>query len=299
MAALVHAISQRVSLSGSGAPAVVLVFGLEERSTRWLTLALRAAGVMAVHLRPDLSPGAAHAVVSAADAGVHVVSARRGMDATFLEYWQLLAEMGKARYVTVCDLGPVALDIAEAAAIATRVLEEDVHPITMPLLDDDESVIGVLDVVTGQQWFPDGSLEDPREDFVEAVEAETNVLLDETDGEVMAAVITGDVSVAAAVDAGSGAGVGWLAEHLPARSVPASCVVLPGDDPQLPLVAAGEDGLGVGAAVAVHGLDSHRVRVLSLADVLEPGLRDGLRGGEVAAARIQPPLEVGSLLVSE
>lgn len=297
MAAYVHAISHPVPLTGSAAPSVVLVFGLEDATVRWLTRALRSAGVLGVHVRPDLPPAAAATVMSAADGGIHVVSARRGMDASFLEYWQLLAEMGKARFVAVCDLGPVALDVNETAAIATRVLEEDIYPLTMPLLDDDETVIGVLDVVTGRQWFPDGSIEAPRIDFVEAVAAETNVLLDESGAEPMGAVLAGEMAVAVTVDARSQAGVGWLAANLPERSVPAASVVLPGDDPEVVFVAAGTDGLLIGPAWAVHGVQSLEVTVESLADVLEPGLRDGLGPGHVAGARIVPRPEIGAALV--
>lgn len=284
-------------LSGSAAPSVVVVFGLEDASARWLSRALRAEAVIGVHLHPDLPPAAAHSIMAAADAGVHVVSARHGMDARFLEYWQLLAEMGKARYVAVVDLGPVTLDVTEAAAIASRVLEEDVHPITLPLLDDDEAVIGVLDVVDGWQWFPDGREEAPRADFVEAVEAETDVLLDESGGDVFPAVFDGVLAVAATVDVPSRAGVRWLAQHFPGRSVPASAVVVPGEDPGLPFVCAGLDGLGIGPALAVHGLDTQEVTILSLADVLNPGLRDALLPGEVAAVRMEPVAPVGSLLV--
>lgn len=284
-------------LYGSAAPSVVVVFGLEEASARWLSRALRTAGVIGIHVHPDLPPAAAHNVMSIADAGLHVVSARNGMDARFLEYWQLLAEMGKARYVAVVDLGPLSLDVTEAAAIASRVLEEDVHPMTLPLLDDDEAVIGVLDVVDGQQWFPDGRVEAPRQDFVEAVEAETNVLLEESGGEVLQTVYGGDLPVAVTVDVHSRAGIGWLAAHLPPRSVPASAVVVPGDDPGLPFVCAGSEGLALGAALAIHEVESHDIAVTSLADVLDPGLRDSLEPGEVAAARMDPLPSVGSLLI--
>lgn len=274
------------------------VFGLEDATVRWMARALREAGAVAFRLQADLSPAAAHSVLAATDAGVHLASARQGMDATFLEYWQLLAEMGRARYVGVHDLGPVSLDINEAAAIAGRVLEEDVHPMTMPLLDDDESVIGVLDVVTGEQWFPDDTVEPPRADFVEAVAAETNVLLDESGGEVMDAVIGGDLAVAVTVESTTRAGVGWLAAHLPLRQVPASGVVLPGDDVDMPFVGAGAEGLGRGRALAVHGVEALEVEVTSLADVLTPGLLDRVAAGHVAAARLEPVPPVGSLLLT-
>ncbi len=297
MAASLHAISQPVPLSVSAAPCLVLVFGLEEATTRWLTRALRELGAVAVHMRPDLPPAAAHNIVAAADAGIHVVNARLGMDATYLDYWELLAEMGKARYVAVTDLGPAALDASDVAAIATRVLEEDVHPITLPLLADDESVIGVLDVVSGEQWFPDGAVEPPRVDFVEAVEAETNVLIDESGGEVLEAVFGGEFAVAVTVDVGSRAGVDWLGGHLPQRESPASCTVLPGDDPDLVFVTAGRDGLTLGPALAVHTWQTQPVQIQSLAQILTPGLRGALAPGDTAAARIAPVPEVGSLLV--
>ncbi len=276
---------------------MVAVFGLEDASARWLTRAMRDAGVVAVHLRPDLPPAAAHSVLSAVDAGVHMVSARRGMDATFLEYWQLLGELGRARFVAVHDLGPIALDINEVAAIAGRVLEEDVHPLTMPLLDDDESVIGVLDVASGEQWFPDGSVQAPRADFVEAVEAETNVLRDEVGEDVLAAVLAGDVAVAVTVDAHSRAGVGWLGRHLPARTIPGSAVVLPGDHPASVLVAAGTEPVALGPALAVTGTQTMTVRVQSLQGVLEPALLAELAPAAVAAAQIDPVPDVGSLLI--
>lgn len=262
---------------------------------RWLTRALREAGVVGVHLRPDLSPAAAHSVLSAVDAGIHVVSARRGMDATFLEYWQLLAEMGAARYVAVCDLGPATLDVNDTAAIASRVLEEDAHPMTMPLLDDDESVIGVLDVVTGQQWFPDGTIEAPRQDFVEAVEAERNVLLDESEGEVMPAVRAGEVAIAVTVNTHSRAGVQWLAAHLPQRSVPAGTTVLPDSDAVL--LAAGPEALTLGPAMAVLGTEVIPVEVRSLHGVLEPALLSDVKPGEIAAAGMEPVAPSGSLLL--
>lgn len=291
-----------MSLSGSGAPAVVLVFGLEDPTVRWLTRALRACTppVMAVHMPADLPPGAAHSVCSAADAGLHLVSARHGMDATFLEYWQLLAEMGKARYVAVHDLTPTALDLPEMAAIASRVLEEDVHPITLPLLDDHELVIGALDVVTGQQWFPDGSVEQPRADFVDAVAAETNVLLEAADeiGEDVVDTLTGGTLAAAAVvDSATRAGVDWLGAHMPARRVPATSTTLPGDDRTTVLVAAGAEALTLGAALAILGTHTQPVVIQSLLDPLQPGICSEVAPGSVAAAVIEPSPAVGSVLL--
>jgi hypothetical protein len=233
--------------------------------------------------------------MAAVDAVVHTVSARRGMDATFLEYWQLLAEMGAARYVAVHDLGPVTLDVNEAAAIASRVLEEDVHPITMPLLDDDESVIGVLDVVSGEQWLG-GAVEPPRSDFTEAVEAKANVLLDESGGEVWPAVLAGEFAVAVTVDTRSRAGVAWLAAHLPEARCPAASTVLPGDEAGRPFVRAGMEPLEVGRALAIAGTSTSYIAITALSDVLSPRLRERLESGQVAACAAAPVPDVGSLL---
>lgn len=295
-----HAISRAVASYGSGAPPVVLVFGLQDAVARWLTRKLRDCGVVATHLHHDLSSTALQSVCAAADAGVHLLSAGQGMDGSFLEPWQLLAEAGKARFVLVHDLGPATLDVNEAAAIASRVLEEDVLTATLPLLDDDEQVIGVLDVITGEQVFPDGSIEAPRDDFNEAVAAETNTLYEAADAagqDPVAAIRDGLISVALTLDTRSDAGVHWLVGHLPVRSTPIATTVLPGDDPQVVLVAAGPQGCTLGATLAVMGSNTQSVTIESFADLLVPGLPSALPAGAVAAARCEPVPDVGSWLV--
>jgi hypothetical protein len=290
-----------VASSGSGAHPVVLVFGLQDGVARWLTRRLRAAGVVAAHLPPDLPLPAAQSVCAAADAGVHLFSAGQGMDGRFLEIWQLLAEAGRARYLLVHELGPATLDVNEAAAIASRVLEEDVLTTTLPLLDDDESVIGVLDVATGQQYFPDGTLEAPRDDFIDAVEAETNTLYDAADAVGVnphEAIRQGLLAPAVTIDTRSGAGVDWLAAHLPKRSVPAASTVLPGDDAEQPLIAAGSQGCALGPSLTILGSATQPVTISALSDLLEPALVSRLPAGAVAAARIEPVPTLGSWLVA-
>lgn len=228
------------------------------------------------------------------------MSAAQGLDGTFLEYWQMLAEAGKARFVAVHGLGPAALDVNEAAAIASRVLEEDVLPTTLPLLDDDEAVIGVLDVLTGEQWFPGGGVEPARDDFSDAVAAETNTWFDEADAveaEPVEALRGGMLAGAVTLDTTSLAGVGWLAAHMPERTPPPATTVLPGEHPDLRVVTAGPDGLALGAATSLQGTRTQRVRIESLAGLLTPDLRSRLEPGEVAAARIVPAPQVGSLLL--
>ncbi len=278
------------------------MFGLDGAAVRWLTLRLRDAGVAAVVMPADLGPSAAQAICSAADAGIHVVSAMSGMDGTFLEYWQLLAEAGKARLVAVHELTPAALDINEAAAIAGRVLEEDVLPATFPLLDDDEAVIGVLDAMTGEQVFPDGTTQPPRDDFTEAVGMETNSLFDEADAigcTPQAAVVDGAMVVAASVDVRSGAGVGWLAEHLPTRTLPAATTVLPGDGSDAVLLAAGPQGLRLGPVMVLTGTTTSTSRIETLADLLAPQLMSHLPAGAIASARMTPLPVPGALLLGD
>lgn len=278
----------------------MLVFGLRESQTRWLALRLREHSVNAVSVPADLPPSAAQAVCSAADAGVHLMSAAQGLDGTFLEYWQMLAEAGKSRFVAVAELGPAALDVNEAAAIASRVLEEEVLPTTLPLLDDDEAVIGVLDVLTGEQWFPTGEVQPARDDFSDAVAAETNTWFDEADAvgtEPEQALREGLLAAAVTVDGTSAAGVVWLAAHVPGRRPPLVTTVLPGDHPDLRIVTAGPDGLTLGAATTLVGTRTVRVRIESLTGLLAPDLRPRLEPGEVAAARIAPVPEIGSLLL--
>lgn len=280
---------------------MVLVFGLQDGVARWLTRQLRAAGVVAAHVPADLPLPAAQSVCAAADAGVHLFSAGQGMDGRFLEIWQLLAEAGRARYVVVHDLGPATLDVNEAAAIASRVLEEDVLTTTLPLLDDDESVIGVLDVTSGRQYFPDGTLEAPRDDFSDAVEAETNTLYDAADAvgaDPHEAIREGLLAPAVTIDTRSGAGVDWLAAHLPARSVPAASTVLPGDDVDQPLIAAGPQGCALGPCLTILGSATQPVTISVLSDLLEPTLVSHLPPGRVAAARLEPVPMPGSWLVA-
>lgn len=280
---------------------MVLVFGLQDGVARWLTRQLRAAGVVAAHVPADLPLPAAQSVCAAADAGVHLFSAGQGMDGRFLEIWQLLAEAGRARYVVVHDLGPATLDVNEAAAIASRVLEEDVLTTTLPLLDDDESVIGVLDVTSGRQYFPDGTLEAPRDDFSDAVEAETNTLYDAADAvgaDPHEAIREGLLAPAVTIDTRSGAGVDWLAAHLPARSVPAASTVLPGDDVDQPLIAAGPQGCALGPCLTILGSATQPVTISVLSDLLEPTLVSHLPPGRVAAARLEPVPMTGSWLVA-
>lgn len=285
---------------GSGAPPVVLVFGLDDGAARWLIRRLRDCGVVATRIPEDLPTTAVQSVCAAADAGVHLFSAGQGMDGSFLETWQLLAEAGKARCLLVHDLGPATLDVNEAAAIASRVLEEDVLTTTLPLLDDDEQVIGVLDVITGEQVFPDGSIEPPRDDFSEAVAAETNTLYEAADAVAtgpQSAIRDGLLTPALTLDTRSGAGVHWLVGHLPPRSTPIATTVLPGDDPQVVLVAAGPQGCPVGSVMAVMGSHIEPVRIDSFADLLEPDLPATLPAGGVAAARSEPVPDIGSWLV--
>src|SRR5690606_23361337 len=121
------------------------------------------------------------------------------------------------------------------------VLEEDVLVTTLPLLDDDESVIGVLDVVTGEQWFPDGEVEGARDDFMEAVEAETNTWIDEADALDMTpadAMLDGQLAAAVTLSTTTRAGVGWLVAHLPSRGTPAAATVLAAEGERC-VVAAG------------------------------------------------------------
>jgi hypothetical protein len=289
-----------VESSRSGAPPVVLVFGLDDRAVRWTTLQLRGAGVAAVSIAADLPTRVAASVCAAADAGIHLVSARHGMDGTFLEYWQMLAESGRARIAAVYALAPDTLDVNESAAIAARVLEEDVLPVTLPLLDDDESVIGVLDVITGEQELATGEVQPPRDDFTEAVEMETNALYDEVESlglGPLEALHAGDIAVAATLDVGTGAGVGWLAGHQPPRGVPAATTVLGSDGGEAVLVTAGPDGLAVGTAVSVLGSRSQSVRISALAGLLDNSLASHIGPGLTAAATIHPSPAQGAWLV--
>ncbi|MCW2607733.1 MAG: small GTP-binding protein, partial [Frankiales bacterium] len=114
-----------------------------------------------------------------ADGVVFVLSSAQGLDPTLPLRWEEAAEAGLPRLVCVTQLDLPRADFDESLAVLQRVLGEGVHPLWLPMLDDDEQVAGVLrlldlHVVEGGAARPadpehEGLVEGLRDDLLEAV----------------------------------------------------------------------------------------------------------------------------------
>lgn len=119
-------------------PRVVAVLGHDGSGKSTLVRALggpRTPGVVLLEGR---------AALPLADAAVFVLSSAQGMDPTLPLRWEECAEAGLPRLVCVTQLDLPRADFDESVAVLQRVLGEGVHPVTLPMLDDEEDVAGVL-----------------------------------------------------------------------------------------------------------------------------------------------------------
>lgn len=82
--------------------------------------------------------------VPVCDAVVFVLSSVQGLDPTLPLRWEEAADAGLPRLVCVTQLDLPRADFDESVAVLQRVLGEGVHPLALPVLDDDERVTGVL-----------------------------------------------------------------------------------------------------------------------------------------------------------
>ena len=113
------------------------------------------------------------------DAVVFVLSSAQGLDPTLPLRWEEAADAGLPRLVCITQLDLPRADFDESVAVVQRVLGEGVHPLALPVLDDDERVAGLLRlldlvlVTDGQQRPADPEhvalVEGLRDDLVEAV----------------------------------------------------------------------------------------------------------------------------------
>ncbi len=228
------------------------------------------------------------AAVALADAVVFVLSSAQGLDPTLPLRWEEAADAGLPRLLCVTQLDLPRADFDESVAVVQRVLGEGVHPVVLPMLDDDEQVAGVLRlldltvVVGGDVRAADPEhvalVEGLRDDLLETLlsgsadDAVFDAWLDGEDPpaevldlELHAAVRAGALCpVLAVTPAGAGAGelLGLLAAAVPAASAAALPAVHDADGTAVELTA---DPAGPLLARASGGL----VRVLS--GTLRPG----------------------------
>lgn len=273
-----------------GTPPLVALLGHPTTPRVWLKHALRdlPEPVLATIVPHGLSTAALQAVCAASDAGVHLLSARDGMDGRWLPAWQMLIESGTPRFVAVTDLRPADLDVVDATAIASRVLEEEILPAALPLLDDDETPVATLDLIEGTQWFPGRAPQPADPDFLSAVALECAVLAEAAEISslpVAEAIADGQVPVSLPLETSTGVGVSWLAAHLPAHRLPAGvATVIPGDAKEMPWIAAGDYDVRPGPVDTVLGGTWVRTRILSLRSPSGDTLLDRVAPGGVAAA---------------
>ncbi|MDP9408165.1 MAG: elongation factor G-like protein EF-G2 [Actinomycetota bacterium] len=165
-----------------------------------LALAAFPAGGVKVNLLdapgyPDFV-GELRAGLRAADAALFVVGATQGVDAVTAALWEECAAAGTPRAVVVTGLDSPRADFEQMVAICARVFGEggEVVPASLPLLADDGSVAGLLDLLrqrvvdasTGQRVERDPDPEhltlvaEARGTLIEAViaESEDETLLD-------------------------------------------------------------------------------------------------------------------------
>ena len=74
--------------------------------------------------------------------------------------------------------------------------------------------------------------------------------------------------------------------------------MLPGDDVDQPLIAAGPQGCALGPCLTILGSATQTVTISALSDLLEPALVSQLPAGAVAAARLEPVPALGSWVVA-
>ena len=160
--------------------------------------------------------GELRAGLRAADAALFVISAVDGVDAQTVQLWHECAAVGLPRAVVITQLDRPRADFDDMVALCQRVLGEGVHPLYLPMHGDDETVAGVIGLISQRvyDWSsgdrverdPDPQhlplIENLRGDLIEAIiaESEDETLLDRyLAGEVIEPkVIIADLEVAVA-----------------------------------------------------------------------------------------------------
>jgi elongation factor G len=92
--------------------------------------------------------GELRAGLRAADAALFVVSAVDGVDALTSALWDECAAVGMPRAVVITQLDRARADFDEAVAICQRVFGDGVQPLYLPMHADDESVAGLIGLLS-------------------------------------------------------------------------------------------------------------------------------------------------------
>ncbi len=103
------------------------------------------------------------------DGVVFVLSSPQGLDPTLPLRWEEAGELGLPRVLVVTQLDLPRADVDETLAVLQRVLGEGVHPLALPLLDDDEQITGLLRLLD-LQLLVDGTTRDAEPEHAGLVE---------------------------------------------------------------------------------------------------------------------------------
>ena len=138
--------------------------------------------------------GELRAGLRAADAALFVVSATDGLDGATALVWEECASVGLPRAVVVTKLDQPRADFDESVAVCQRVFGEGVVPVYLPLHGDDDTVVGLIGLLSQQVFdYSSGTrqvrpadpehvelVEGRRTDLIEAIiqESEDDTLMD-------------------------------------------------------------------------------------------------------------------------
>lgn len=143
-----------VERSGRGQHMTTLALVCPAELPQWLLQQADATADLVVHAG-NLHRADPHARVAAvttalsSDRVVAVIPANVGVDPHTAEVWRAAADADKPRAVLVTELGSHSADFEDIAAIAHRVLGDECTVCRLPVFDDDEQVIGTLDLADG------------------------------------------------------------------------------------------------------------------------------------------------------
>lgn len=125
--------------------------------------------------------GELRAGLRAADAALFVISATDGIDAATQLLWQECESLGLPRAVAVTRVDKESADFSESVAICQRVFGEELQPLYLPLLADDETVAGLIALLSGTiiDYSQDPSVQHPAEaQHLELTEEARNALIE-------------------------------------------------------------------------------------------------------------------------
>lgn len=133
------------------------------------------------------TPGAAdfvgelRAALRAADAALFVVSAVDGVDALTVQLWHECAVVGVPRAIVITQLDKARADFDESVAVCQRLLGDGVHPLYLPMHGDDETVAGVIGLISQRvyDWSSGDRVErDPDPQHLPLIESLRGELLE-------------------------------------------------------------------------------------------------------------------------